>query len=44
MEVWEPDKEEKLHTLSDRDVKVWEYFVYIIISGIALFLVLELFA
>ena len=47
MKVW-PDEDEdydneKLHTLSDRDVKVWEYFVAIIAFGITAFLVLSLF-
>ena len=44
MEVWEPEEEEeKLHTLSDRDVGVWRYFVLIIAIGITAFLVLSLF-
>jgi len=47
MKVWPEDDNnydnEKLHTLSDRDVKVWEYFVSIIAIGITVFLVLSLF-
>ena len=43
MEVWEPDEEEELHTLSDRDMKVWEYLGIIIATVITAFLVLSLF-
>jgi hypothetical protein len=44
MEVWKPDDEEDLHTLSKRDIKVWKYFGWTALYSIALFLVLELFA
>ena len=44
MEVWKPDDEEDLHTLSKRDIKVWKYFGWTALYSIALILVLELFA
>mgnify|MGYP003114744357 CR=1 FL=1 len=44
MSVWEPDDKEDLHTVSKRDVTVWIYFGRTIAFGIALFLVLDLFA
>lgn len=44
MEVWKPDDEEDLHTLSDRDMKVWGYFIRTLAMGIAIYLTLELFA
>ena len=44
MTDWEPDDEQDLHDISERDMTVWQYFVYIVGFGVALFLVLELFA
>mgnify|MGYP003626590758 CR=1 FL=1 len=44
MEVWKPDDEQDLHDIPERDMTVWKYFVYTIGFGVAIFLVLELFA
>ena len=37
-------KEDKLHDISDRDMKVWGYFIRTLAMGIAIYLTLELFA
>jgi len=37
-------KENKLHDISKRDIKVWKYFGWMALYSMALILVLELFA
>ena len=37
-------KEDKLHDISNRDMKVWGYFIRTLAMGIAIYLTLELFA
>ena len=44
MSVWEPDDDGDLHNIPERDMTVWQYFAYTIAFGIALFLMLDLFA